>query len=150
MDSVGQKIVEAKKEKGKTDIEDVDLMSNKPNHSVDLTVVQEPSIGEQIVEVPYIDFIFRNQRWIFKDQDLLVHMQQLKHPMVRSQINAKCEHQKNQHLQSTSNWSKKSSRVPKLCEEYEDQELRKFVCLIFGPGGHLQNLRSILSKEGRN
>ena len=46
MDSVGQKIVEAKKEKGKTDIEDVDLMSNKPNHPVNpivMTILKDPS-----------------------------------------------------------------------------------------------------------
>ena len=129
-------------------VEDIDLMSNKPNHSMDLLAVQETSIAPQIVDIPHIDFIFENQQWIIKDQDLLVHMQQLKHLMVRSQIQEKCKHQKKQYLQSASNWRKKSCQVPKLFHEYEDQELRKFVRLIFDPGGHLQNSRSSSLQSG--
>ena len=83
MDSADQRMQEANEE-GQAHVENIDLMRNKPNHSVDLTVVQETSIAEQTVEVLHIDFIFGNQRWIFKDQDMLVHMQQLKHLMVRS------------------------------------------------------------------
>lgn len=77
MDSVGQKIVEAKEEQGKTDIEDVVLMSNKPHHPVNLIVMKilkEPSesweenyiaqvVSKEIavIEVPHIDFIFGDQ-----------------------------------------------------------------------------------------
>ena len=123
-------------------------MSNKPNHSVDLIVVQKTSIAKQIVEFPHIDFIFGNQRWIFKDQDLLVHMQQLKHLMVWSHIRAKCNHQKKQRLPST--WRKKSSQASKLQEEYDDQEHQKFIHLVFDPGGHLRNSRSGSLKGGEN
>ena len=94
MDGTDQKSQEASEE-GQVHIEDIDLMSNKSKHLVNLMVVQETSIEEQLVEVPHIDFIFEDQRWIFKDHDLLVHMQQLKHLMVRSHIQEKCKHQKN-------------------------------------------------------
>ena len=39
MDSVNQKIQQAKEEEGKEDIEDLDLVRNNPDHPVDLIIM---------------------------------------------------------------------------------------------------------------
>ena len=59
MDYADQKRQEANE--GQAHVEDKSLMSNKSNHSVDLTIVQKISIKEQIDEVPHIHFLYRGQ-----------------------------------------------------------------------------------------
>ena len=52
------------------------------------SIVPEVSHEDNAVEVPHIDFISSDQRWIFNDHNLLAQRLQLKYLMVRSHIRA--------------------------------------------------------------
>lgn len=84
----------------------VDLIVMQPSEksigsSEDYYIIQEESKEEPITKVPHIDFIFKDQQWIFEDRDLWVQRPQLKHLMVKSYSQAKYRHQKKQHFRST-------------------------------------------------
>lgn len=83
-----------------------------------------------------------------EDCDLL-QIQDLKHLIVRSHIQAEVRHHKKKHLRSTK--SRKRLRLAsKPCKAVEDQhENQMFICLVFDPRGHLRNsgLSSLQDRE---
>lgn len=89
------------------------------------------------VEISHIDFIVGYKRWIIGNCDLMVHIHQLKPPMVRSRI--------------CSNYNNQRKLYMKLCPEVVDRPTnRKFVRLIFDPSGHFPNSRSSSFQAGEN
>ena len=124
---------DAKEEEGKTDIEDMDLTTSLVLSQEDLSI-----------DSPHIDFIFGDQlrkfgveQRVVSDCDLMVEIHHLKHPTVRSHICSNYGHRKKLYL--------------KLCPETTVQPMeRKFVQLIFDPGGYLPNLRSSAFQAGVN
>ena len=82
-----------------------------------------------IVEISHIEFIFGDERRIVRYCDLLVQVQQVKHPTIRLHINTNITHQKQLYME--------------LYTKVADQPMnQKFVRLIFDPGRHLPNSRS--------
>ena len=99
--------------------------------------IQATRKDEQVIEVPHNDFVLEDQQWKLGDCDWMVQILHMKYPMVRSHIHAKFSHRKKLYM--------------KLCTEANVQPTdRKFVQLIFDPGGHLPNLQSSSFQAGEN
>ena len=74
---------DAKEEEENLDIADMDL---KPHHLLVLTIVPKGTCrlskendivlteGEQIIDVPYIDFVLRDQQWKLEYCDLMIQI----------------------------------------------------------------------------
>ena len=93
---------------------------------------------EQVVEVPHIDFIFRDRPSFLEDCDPLVQNQELQPLMVRSHIQAKARHQTNGYVEPTFNWKRRSYKTSKPCKEDGDQPAnQKFIRWISDLSGHL-------------
>lgn len=63
-----------------------------PEYSIETleikSIVSEVLQEHQVVDIPHIDFIFGEPRWIFNDHDLLVQMQHLKHLRMKIAVAA--------------------------------------------------------------
>ena len=75
--------MEDAKEERKADIEDMDLTTGPMLSHEDLSIV-----------IPYINFIFGDERQAVRDCDLIVHILQLNLWKVQSHVHTKSDHQK--------------------------------------------------------
>lgn len=69
---------------------------------------------DPVIEVLYIDFIFGNQQWVFKDCVQIVQIKELQHQSAQVLVQAKSDHQTKQYLKSS--WSKRLSEAYKPCQ----------------------------------
>ena len=60
---------------------------------------------DQIIEVPHIDFIFRDRQLRLEDCEQMIQIKYLKHQFIRAQIQSRSKHQMKQSL--TSIWDKR-------------------------------------------
>ena len=115
--------------------------------------VQTPSDEEQVVDTPHIssqiDFVFMDHHWqsgdqerLLKDCNLMVRIPHVTSPMDHVYLQAHFNHQ----IKGCAKFS-----ILKIYVQAQDQSTnRKFVRLIFDPGGHLPNSRSSSFQPGEN
>ena len=107
------------------------------------SIVTVVSQEDQVVEVPHIDFIFRDRQWKLDDCTRIWQILRLQSLMGRAHIRAQCRYRKKWQFRSTSRRKNKLCQTSKSCQENEVHEKnQKFVQLIFDPGRHFQNLWS--------
>ena len=148
-------------------IRELDMVSKPNKHPVDLIVMplSEQTIGapenksvivkfskdNPSVEVPYIDFIFGDQRWKSEDCYWMLQTKKLKYLVVILHIQAKFRDQKKPRVHSPFTWMKRSITTSKPCQGDEDQEAhRGFVRFTFDPGGRLHNWWTSSLQEGES
>ena len=76
---------------------------------------------EPIVEVPHIDFVFRDQRWTLDDCNQMLKTLHMKCPKVLSRILTKSVPQKKRCVKPASGWMKRLHKVFKPYTEAEVQ-----------------------------
>lgn len=83
-------------------------------------MAKEVAKDGQIIEVPHIDCIFRDQPLKLEDHVQMDQIQDLKHQLVQVHIQSEYGQQNTQCLNSP--WNNRLSESSKSCEEYGDQE----------------------------
>ena len=103
------------------------------------SIISKVSQEDQVVDVPQIDFIFRDQQWKLNDCTQIWQILQLQSLMQKVPVRAKYKHMRKRCFWPTFRWQNRLRQTYMPC--HADQKKRRtFVRLIFDPGGHFLNL----------